>query len=104
MKVKFIHFRHHEPDVIQDGTIILGEYKPFGGMTIAYYEANGEVSGFAIARCHTNDRYVKSQGRIIATGRLHSSTYFTQVKMAVADFHKEADALWRELNKEDFHE
>lgn len=97
MKVKYIHFRHQYPDTIKDGVLTVGGFKPHGGMTIAYYEEDGHVSGFAVARCHSKDRYQKSLGRIIATGRLHSYEYYTQVNMAEQDFFKKAQALWNEI-------
>lgn len=67
-KVKFIHCRNLNKDLTT---------KPMGGMTIAYVlNDKFKVVGYATARCHTHDHYVKKLGRVKASGRLNSGEFY----------------------------
>lgn len=61
-EVKFIHLRY------RDGA---GNILSSGGSTFAYRAVEGGIQ-YAHSRCHPNDNYVKSLGRIKAHGRLAS--------------------------------
>jgi len=60
--VKFIHIRYKD----SNGNILSS-----GGVTFAYRE-EGEGIKYASAKCHPNDNYVKTLGRVKAHGRLSS--------------------------------
>lgn len=95
MKIKYLHFRHVQPDVIKDGHYKVGEVLPTGGMCVAYQlDDKYQVLGFAISRCHKHDNYVKQQGRVKATGRLASEKYFVQVALTEQEFIVKMDAFW----------
>lgn len=68
--IKFIHCRHNN----QDGSI-----SPLGGLCIAYVlNAEFKVVGWAAARCAPMDTYNKKIGRMKASGRLLSHTYYQE--------------------------
>ena len=90
MAIKFMHMRNA---IVNEQSEIQG-IDPLGGMTIAYLEEKDQVKGFAIARCHNRDNYVKAVGRAKAAGRLNSKHYFVKVDMPRADFYKKINALW----------
>ncbi len=66
-EVKFIHMRY------RDG---VGNILSSGGTTFAYRAVEGGIQ-YAHARCHPNDNYVKSLGRVKAHGRLASKSSHT---------------------------
>ena len=103
MKIKYLHFRHTQPDTIQDGKYKVGEVMPTGGMCVAYQlDDKYQVLGFAISRCHKHDNYVKQQGRVKATGRLASENYFVQVALPEQEFIVKMDNLWQQTKNEWF--
>lgn len=68
--VKFVHCRN---------TTETGEVLPNGGMTIAYVMNDKfKVVGWAAAKCHVNDPFVKHTGRVKAAGRLNSGHYYQE--------------------------
>lgn len=68
--VKFVHCRHLNDD---------GSIRPHGGMTIAYnLNAQHKVVGWAAAKCHSKDMFVKALGRMKAAGRLLSAAYYQE--------------------------
>lgn len=59
MNVKFYHIRN--------------KAEPRGGLTVAMeLDANELVIGYAVAKCHERDNFVKRLGRVKAAGRLKS--------------------------------
>jgi hypothetical protein len=95
MKIKYLHFRYTTPDVIKEGTYQPGRVLSTGGMCVAYQlDDNYQVLGFAIARCHKHDNYNKEQGRVKATGRLLSPTYFVQTQLDEQEFMARMHSLW----------
>lgn len=71
MKIKFAHCRNKNYD---------GSINPHGGLCLAYV-INDEfkVIGYAAARCHPKDAYVKQVGRMKAAGRLKSAEFYQDV-------------------------
>lgn len=63
---KYIHIRHYDDR---------GYPKPCGGATVAYLPANEERTLYyaSVARCRSDERYVKREGRVIATDRIYNS-------------------------------
>jgi len=74
--IRFAHRRIITPE----GTI-----SSKGGMTIAY-EQQGNTINYAVARCHGNDNFVKSQGRVKAAGRLLSDKHRQQTTLDLQGF------------------
>ena len=78
MKVKFLHIRKYDND---------GQMRSHGGRTVAYQvDTQGIVWGYAEAKCHDNDNFVKEQGRVKAAGRLFSERYLKACQMNESDF------------------
>ena len=68
--VKFVHCRNISDD---------GQVQPTGGMTVAYVlNEKFKVVGWAAAKCHNHDHFVKHTGRAKAAGRLNSGHYYTE--------------------------
>lgn len=69
--VKFIHCRNFQSD---------GSINPRGGLCIAYATNDeNKVVGYAAARFHPNDNYVKAVARAKAAGRMKSAHYYQDV-------------------------
>lgn len=69
MRTKFMHIRRRE---FNSNAI-----SPRGGVTVAYIiDDNYRVIGYALAKCHEKDNYVKALGRAKAAGRLNSERHF----------------------------
>lgn len=73
MRVKVKHIRN----------VVNGQISNLGGMTVAaMVDDDFNVIKYGVAKCHTNDNFVKRLGLVKATGRMKSSTEFltTNVK------------------------
>ena len=91
MKTKYLHLRALDP-VAATITVL-----PKGGMTVAYVvDDNKMVSGFAMAKCHSNDTYNKYFGRVKSTGRLKSPSYFTETHMEEQQFIQRMHDFWKD--------
>ena len=91
MKTKYLHLRKIDP-VAPTITVL-----PNGGMTVAYIvDDNKMVSGFAMAKCHSNDTYNKYYGRVKSTGRLKSQKYFVEANIEEQKFIQQMHDFWKE--------
>lgn len=88
--VKFIHCRDKDAN---------GNIKTHGGLTIAYVLNNNfKVIGWAGAKCHPNDRFVKKIARAKAAGRLNSGQYYQECpERDEASFIEETHAGYKKL-------
>ncbi len=75
---KYIHLRRRDRE---------GFIKHFGGATVAYIPANNERTLYyaSVARCRTDERFVKREGRVMATDRLYNGERYL---VAVEPFHE----------------
>lgn len=59
--ITFMHYRN---------TDAYGNILPHGGLTVAINDENRSTVQFVMARCHSDDLYIKARGRNIAAARL----------------------------------
>lgn len=70
MSTKFIHLRMF--DYVITPTLEVAELiNPMGGATVAY-DITGDSVQYALVRCHSDERYIKKEGRNRSQGRLQS--------------------------------
>lgn len=88
---KYIHLRKYND---------LGYPKPCGGATVAYLPANDDRSLYyaSVARCRKDDRYVKAEGRRMATDRLYTGLRYL-VRVDIYSHEPVSDQVMEELYK-----
>lgn len=66
---KYVHLRYFDDR---------GYHRPNGGATVAYVPANEQRTTYlaAVTRCSTDDRYVRAEGRAVATDRLNNGFHW----------------------------
>lgn len=100
-EIKYLHFRSFEDQVNSKTGTVAERPCSNGGLTVAFYEtppiADGQITEktitYAVAMCHPNDAYKKSEGRLKASKRLASRKYTQHFTGSLTDFIRNMETM-----------